>query len=177
MRKLAAAQVRSMTETRIELTVNGRPMRREVSHHRLLRDFIREELQLTGTKGACEDGMCGSCSVHVDGEVVKSCLLLAVEIDGRALTTIEGMGGESSLHPVQQAFLDNFGFQCGFCTPGFIMTIAALIRDHPELPSEEVREALVGNICRCTGYTRIVASYLDAARRVAPETIRESDSR
>jgi carbon-monoxide dehydrogenase small subunit len=154
-------------EGTIRFTLNGRFVELPVAHHRLLRDFIREELGLTGTKGACEDGMCGSCTVHLDGLAVKSCLLLAVEADGHEITTIEGMARGDELHPIQQAFIDNFGFQCGYCTPGFIMTAAALIWDHPELEGErEIREALVGNICRCTGYTRIVASYVDAARRM-----------
>lgn len=156
-----------MPESVITLTANGQPTKRTVAHHRLLRDFLREDLGLTGSKGACEDGMCGSCSVWLDGEVVKSCLVLAVEVDGRSVTTIEGMVRDSQLHPVQQAFIDNFGFQCGFCTPGFIMTIAALVRDDPVTGTDEIQDALVGNICRCTGYTRIVASYRDAARRLA----------
>jgi aerobic carbon-monoxide dehydrogenase small subunit len=155
-----------MPETSIACTVNGQQVKRAVPDHRLCRDFLREDLMLTGTKAACEDGMCGSCSVHLDGQVVKSCLLLAVELDGRSVTTIEGLASRE-LHPVQQAFIDNFGFQCGFCTPGFIMTVAALVRDCPDLTAEQAREALVGNICRCTGYTRIVQSCLDAARRTA----------
>jgi aerobic carbon-monoxide dehydrogenase small subunit len=155
-----------MPETSIACTVNGQQVKRTVPDHRLCRDFLREDLLLTGTKAACEDGMCGSCSVHLDGQVVKSCLLLAVELDGRSVTTIEGLAS-GELHPVQQAFIDNFGFQCGFCTPGFIMTVAALVRDYPDLTAEQAREALVGNICRCTGYTRIVQSCLDAARRTA----------
>ena len=106
-----------MPETSIACTVNGQQVKRTVPDHRLCRDFLREDLLLTGTKAACEDGMCGSCSVHLDGQVVKSCLLLAVELDGRSVTTIEGLASRE-LHPVQQAFIDNFGFQCGFCTPG-----------------------------------------------------------
>ena len=159
-----------MSEHRISLAVNGRQHTRAVPAQRLLRDFLRDDLGLTGTKGACEDGMCGSCSVHVDGRVVKSCLLLAVEADGRAVTTIEGLAprGRSQtgeLHPVQQALLDNFGFQCGFCTPGFAMTMANLVADQPGMDADQAREALVGNICRCTGYVRIVAALLDAAQR------------
>jgi carbon-monoxide dehydrogenase small subunit len=155
-----------MSEHRITVAVNGREHTRAVPAQRLLRDFLRDDLGLTGTKSACEDGMCGSCSVHLDGRVVKSCLLLAVEADGRAVTTVEGLATDGQLHPVQQALIDNFGFQCGFCTPGFAMTIADLVEHHPELDAEEAREALVGNICRCTGYVRIVASLLDAGRRV-----------
>ncbi len=158
-----------MAEHRITLTVNGRTQTRTVAAQRLLRDFLRDELGLTGTKGACEDGMCGSCSVHLDGRVIKSCLLLAVEADGHAITTIEGLATGGQLHPVQQALIDNFGFQCGFCTPGFAMTMASLIDDDPGLDrdEDEAREALAGNICRCTGYTSIVASLLDAGRRAS----------
>jgi carbon-monoxide dehydrogenase small subunit len=108
--------------------------------------------------------MCGSCSVHLDGRVIKSCLLLAVEADGHAVTTIEGLADGDRLHPVQRAMIDNFGFQCGFCTPGFAMTMASLIEDQPDMSAEEAREALVGNICRCTGYSRIVTSLLAAGR-------------
>jgi carbon-monoxide dehydrogenase small subunit len=154
-----------MSEHRISLAVNGRQHTRAVPAQRLLRDFLRDDLGLTGTKGACEDGMCGSCSVHVDGRVVKSCLLLAVETDGRAVTTIEGLAHDGRLHPVQQALLDNFGFQCGFCTPGFAMTMANLVADQPGMDADQAREALVGNICRCTGYVRIVAALLDAAQK------------
>jgi carbon-monoxide dehydrogenase small subunit len=154
-----------MSEHRVSLTVNGRPVTREVAAQRLLRDFLRDELCLTGTKGACEDGMCGSCSVHLDGQVVKSCLLLAVEADGQSVTTIEGLAPDGELHPVQRALIDHFAFQCGFCTPGFAMTMASLIAERPELDAESAREALVGNICRCTGYVRIVAALLDAAGR------------
>jgi len=155
-----------VSEHPVILTVNGRTVTRTVADQRLLRDFLRDELGLTGTKGACEDGMCGSCSVHLDGRVVKSCLLLAVEADGQAVTTIEGLAPSGGLHPVQQALIDNFGFQCGFCTPGFAMTMANLVEEHPDLDAEAAREALVGNICRCTGYVRIVAALLDAGRRV-----------
>jgi carbon-monoxide dehydrogenase small subunit len=154
-----------MSRHRVSLQVNGRQVTREVAAQRLLRDFLRDELGLTGTKGACEDGMCGSCSVHLDGQVVKSCLLLAVEADGHQVTTIEGLARDGELHPVQRALIDNFGFQCGFCTPGFAMTMASLIEEQPEIDATSAQEALVGNICRCTGYVRIVAALLDAAGR------------
>jgi carbon-monoxide dehydrogenase small subunit len=154
-----------MSEHRVSLQVNGRRVTLEVAAQRLLRDFLRDELGLTGTKGACEDGMCGSCSVHLDGQVVKSCLLLAVEADGREVTTIEGLARDGELHPVQRALIDNFGFQCGFCTPGFAMTMAKLIEEQPDMDADAAQEALVGNICRCTGYVRIVAALLDAAGR------------
>ena len=165
-----------MSDHRVTLTVNGRAVTRTIPAQRLLRDFLRDDLALTGTKGACEDGMCGSCSVHLDGRVVKSCLLLAVETDGQAVTTIEGLAPDGGLHPVQQALIDNFGFQCGFCTPGFAMTMASLVDEQPDLDAEGAREALVGNICRCTGYVRIVASLLDAGRR-ARQATEDADGR
>lgn len=158
-----------MLERRITMSVNREPITRTVATNRLLRDFIRQDLQLTGTKSACEDGMCGACSVHLDGDVVKSCLMLAVEADGRTVTTIEGLAGPDGLHPVQQAMIDNFGFQCGFCTPGFIMTIADMLDKGAATDPDSVRESLVGNICRCTGYTRIVAAVIDAAGRTSIE--------
>jgi aerobic carbon-monoxide dehydrogenase small subunit len=159
-----------MPEQEINLTVNQRSERRTVPDHRVLRDFLREELGLTGTKVGCEDGMCGACSVLVDDRVIKSCLLLAVEADGRQVTTIEGLGSAGLLHPVQQAMIDHFGFQCGFCTPGFVMTMAALLAEDEAYDEESAREALVGNICRCTGYQSIIESFLAAQRRLAEET-------
>ena len=152
-----------MHERDVSVTVNGSSIQTTVPARVLLCDFLRDDLGLTGTKAACESGMCGACSVHVDGRVVKSCLMLAVEADGQSIITIEGMADGDLLHPIQQAMIDNFGFQCGFCTPGFVMTIAALIDKQPELTPEDARRALVGNICRCTGYTRIVAACVDSA--------------
>jgi carbon-monoxide dehydrogenase small subunit len=128
---------------------------------------VRDDLGLTGTKGACDDGMCGSCSVHVDGEVVKSCLMLAVEADGGDVVTVEGMGSPERLHSVQAALADQFAVQCGYCTPGFVMTIAALLEDDPDRPEDELRHELAGNICRCTGYVRIVRAALAAGREGA----------
>ncbi len=154
-----------MADHGIALVVNNEPVSTTVAGNRLLREFIREDLGLTGTKSACEDGMCGACSVHLDGDVVKSCLILAMEADGRTLTTIEGLAPPDDLHPVQQAMIDNFGFQCGFCTPGFIMTIVDILDKDIVDDPESLREDLVGNICRCTGYTRIVAAVMDAAGR------------
>lgn len=152
-----------MTESPISVTVNGVVESRTVASHLLLRDFLRDTLGLTGTKGACEDGMCGACSLHLDGDVVKSCLVLAAQADGQTVTTIEGLArDDGTLHPVQQALLDEFGFQCGFCTPGFAMTMADLIESGDTFDQESGREALVGNICRCTGYTTIVDSLIKA---------------
>ena len=154
-----------MGEQDITVVINDETISTKVTSNRLLREFIREDLGLTGTKSACEDGMCGACSVHLDGDVVKSCLVLALEADGRTLTTIEGLGSPDDLHPVQQAMIDNFGFQCGFCTPGFIMTIVDILDKDVVDDPLSLREDLVGNICRCTGYTSILAAVMDAARR------------
>ena len=154
-----------MAEQDITVVINDETISTKVTSNRLLREFIREDLGLTGTKSACEDGMCGACSVHLDGDVVKSCLVLALEADGRTLTTIEGLGSPDDLHPVQQAMIDNFGFQCGFCTPGFIMTIVDILDKDVVDDPISLREDLVGNICRCTGYTSILAAVMDAARR------------
>lgn len=154
-----------MAEQDITFVINDETVSAGVAGNRLLRDFIREDLGLTGTKSACEDGMCGACSIHLDGDVVKSCLVLAAEADGRTLTTIEGLAPGDDLHPVQRAMIDNFGFQCGFCTPGFIMTIVDILEKEDVDDPDSLREDLVGNICRCTGYTRIVTAVMDAARR------------
>jgi aerobic carbon-monoxide dehydrogenase small subunit len=157
-----------MRERSVAVTVNGRDRRVTIPDHRLLREFVREDLALTGTKAACDDGMCGACAVHLDGRVVKSCLVLAVEADGRSITTVEGMADGDALHPIQAALAENFGVQCGFCTPGFVMTIAALLEETPAPEVEELRHELAGNICRCTGYVRIVQAALDAADRMRP---------
>jgi carbon-monoxide dehydrogenase small subunit len=151
-----------MADSSLDLTVNGEPVRRPVPDHRLLREFLRDDLGLTGTKIGCEDGMCGACSVLLDGAVVKSCLVLAGDADGCAVTTIEGVATADGLSAVQQSMIDHFGFQCGFCTPGFVMTITALLASGQRFDSGSVREALVGNICRCTGYQSIVESFLAA---------------
>ena len=126
--------------------------------------YLREHLRLTGTNVGCDTSSCGSCTVHVDGESVKSCTMLALQADGRAVTTIEGMTSDGELHPLQDAFHQNHGLQCGFCTPGMIMAAASYLDENPDPTEEEVRESLEGNLCRCTGYQNIVASILDAAR-------------
>jgi carbon-monoxide dehydrogenase small subunit len=145
-----------MSETTITVTVNGAVMTRRVAVGRLVRDFVRDELGLTGTKGACQDGMCGSCSLLVDGRIVKSCLMLAAELNGLDVVTIEGLGTAQAPHPVQQALAESFAIQCGFCTPGFAMTIAALMDEWDDPTVDDIRHDLSGNICRCTGYVRIV---------------------
>jgi aerobic carbon-monoxide dehydrogenase small subunit len=129
--------------------------------------FLRENLGLTGTNVGCDTSSCGSCTILLDGESVKSCTLLAVQADGREITTIEGMGYESRLHPIQEAFHRNHGLQCGFCTPGMIMAAASYLRENPDPTEAQVRASLQGNLCRCTGYHNIVTSILDAAQTMA----------
>ena len=152
----------------ITVTVNGTAHTKDVEPRTLLVDFVRTQLALTGTHIGCDTSSCGSCTVLLDGESVKSCTLLAAQADGREVTTIEGMAGaDGSMHPLQDAFHRNHGLQCGFCTPGMIMAAASYLREHPSPTEGEVREALEGNLCRCTGYQNIVTSILDAAGRMA----------
>ena len=155
----------------VSVTVNGRSHRREVEPRLLLSDFLRHELGLTGTHVGCEHGVCGACTVLLDGEAVRSCLLLAVQADGREVTTVEGLapgGVPEELHPLQAAFREAHGLQCGFCTPGFLMTLVPFLEENPDPSEEEIRHALSGNLCRCTGYQNIVAAVKLAARRTAP---------
>ena len=147
----------------VDLTVNSRRYVREIEPRLLLSDFLRHELGLTGTHVGCEHGVCGACTVLLDEQAVRSCLMFAVQASGRSLTTIEGLGEPGDLHPVQQAFSEEHGLQCGFCTPGFILSIASFLDEVPELDDRRLRERLSGNICRCTGYMGIVR----AARRAA----------
>jgi aerobic carbon-monoxide dehydrogenase small subunit len=148
----------------LELTVNGRPERRTVPANRLLLELLRDDLALTGTKEGCSIGVCGACSVLVDGEVMTACLLPAVAVQGRSVTTIEGIAdGDDRLSPVQQAFLRHGGFQCGICTPGQVVAATALLAECPAPSPHDVREWMTGNLCRCTGYDGIVASVLAAA--------------
>ncbi|CAG9169016.1 (2Fe-2S)-binding protein [Cupriavidus respiraculi] len=150
----------------IEVTVNGEPQQVEVPARRMLSDLLRDDLHLTGTKRGCETGICGACSVLVDGEVVKSCLMLAVQVDGKSVTTVEGLARDGELHPLQQCFMEHGGLQCGYCTPGFLMTSCALLAHNPNPTEEEVRAGLNGNLCRCTGYMGIVESVLCAAEKL-----------
>jgi carbon-monoxide dehydrogenase small subunit len=148
----------------VRLVVNGVPEKASVPARRLLSDFLRHDLGHTGTHVGCEHGVCGACTVLVDGEPMRSCLLFAVSVDGSEVTTVEGCRApDGSLGPVQQAFHECHGLQCGFCTPGFITTITAYLRDHPDPSEDEAREAIGGNLCRCTGYQNIVSSVLRAA--------------
>ena len=152
----------------IELTttVNGSEHSAVVEGRRTLADFLREDLDLTGTHVGCEHGVCGACTVLVDGEPVRSCLMLAVQADGRTVTTIEGVAEDGELHPVQAAFWESISFQCGFCTPGFVMTTLAFLRECPVPDEAEVRHALTANLCRCTGYQSIVDGVLCAAKKL-----------
>jgi len=154
-----------VAELHIALEVNGEPREVDVEPRRLLVQVLREDLGLTGTHVGCDTSQCGACTVHVDGRAVKSCTMLAVQADGSSVTTIEGMAqGDGTLHPLQNAFWEKHGLQCGFCTPGMIMTAADLLaRDH-DPSDEEIRHAIEGNICRCTGYHNIVLAVREAAR-------------
>jgi carbon-monoxide dehydrogenase small subunit len=147
----------------VSLTVNGQRREADVEPRRLLVELIREDLQLTGTHIGCDTSQCGACTVHVDGHAVKSCSMLAVQADGGSVTTIEGLTPSDGLHPLQQAFWEKHGLQCGFCTPGMIMAAADLLNRDAEPSDEEIRHAIEGNICRCTGYHNIVAAIREAA--------------
>jgi carbon-monoxide dehydrogenase small subunit len=153
----------------VSMTVNGKPVRAEVESRTLLVQFLREHLRLTGTHVGCDTSQCGACVVHLDGEAVKSCAVLAVQADGADVLTIEGVAQGDTLHPMQEAFRDNHGLQCGYCTPGMIMTALDLVRRKGhELDDHTIREELEGNLCRCTGYHNIVKSIAAGARAMAP---------
>lgn len=157
------------SEQRIQLTVNGKAYERTVPVRLSLADFIRDHLHLTGTHLGCEHGVCGACTVLMNGRSVRSCLTLAVQADGAEIITVEGLRAEDGArHPLQEAFHENFGLQCGYCTPGMLITAVELLRDNPDPDEEDVREALSGNLCRCTGYQSIVDSVLAAARKGQP---------
>ena len=151
----------------IELTVNGETRRSSADVRMTLADFLRDELELTGTHVGCEHGVCGACTVLVDGVSVRSCLMLAVQAGGHEVTTIEGVADGDTFHPVQQGFYECHSFQCGFCTPGFVMTTMELLADEPGIDEAGIREALSGNICRCTGYESIVEGVKRAAELLA----------
>jgi len=147
----------------ITITVNGASHELEVEPRELLVYVLRERLGLTGTNVGCDTTSCGACTVLLDGESVKACTLLAVQADGRELTTIEGLADNGELHPVQQAFHEQHGLQCGYCTPGMVMATVSLLREHPDPSEDEIRHALEGNLCRCTGYVNIVKAVREAA--------------
>jgi carbon-monoxide dehydrogenase small subunit len=151
----------------IALTVNGQRREADVEPRRLLVQLIREDFELTGTHVGCDTSQCGACTVHVDGQAIKSCSMLAVQADGSSVKTIEGMAPDGGLHPLQTAFWEKHGLQCGFCTPGMIMTAADLLARNSNPTDDEIRHALEGNYCRCTGYHNIVAAIREAARTMA----------
>ena len=157
-----------MGEIEIEIRVNEAAIRSRVPPRLTLADFLRERCGLTGTHLGCEHGVCGACTVLLDGDAVRSCLVFAVQADGHEVTTIEGLDGpDGELSPIQQAFRDNHGLQCGFCTPGFVVTAEAFLRDNPDPTDDEIREAVSGNLCRCTGYQGILAALRAAADAAA----------
>jgi carbon-monoxide dehydrogenase small subunit len=155
-----------MSKHHIELEVNRQKVEAEVPARRMLSDFLRDDLHLTGTKRGCETGTCGACSVLLDGQLVKSCLSLAVQAKGCQVRTVEGLAQGDQLHPIQESFMNCGGLQCGYCTPGFLMAACALLENNSRPSEEEIRSALSGNLCRCTGYTQIVESVQDAARKM-----------
>ncbi len=156
-----------MADTRtITVNVNGKARTATIETRMTLVDFLRHELKLTGTHVGCEHGVCGACTVLVGGISARACLMLAVQCDGQAVTTVEALATDRKLNLLQQAFQDNHGLQCGFCTPGMLMTLTEFLRDHPEPSETDVREALSGNLCRCTGYQGIVDAALDAAKKM-----------
>ena len=148
---------------KVSVTVNGKLVEREVEPRTLLVHFLRDHLGLTGTNIGCDTSQCGACTIHMNGLAIKSCTTLAVQADGAEITTIEGLAQNGKLHPMQQAFWDNHGLQCGYCTPGMIMAATKLVENNPNITAEEVRHGLEGNICRCTGYENIVRSVVAAA--------------
>ena len=162
-----------MPETReINLSVNGVQHTAVVEPRMTLADFVRQQLKLTGTHLGCEHGVCGACTVLLDGEAVRSCIMLAVQAEGAEVTTVEGLADdEGAMHPVQEAFTQNHALQCGFCTPGFLTTIVEFLEKNPDPTREEAREAVSGNICRCTGYSGIVEATLAAAEKLRQERV------
>jgi aerobic-type carbon monoxide dehydrogenase small subunit (CoxS/CutS family) len=155
-----------MTKQPVRLVVNGKEREGAAEARKTLADFLREDLQLTGTHLGCEHGVCGACTILLDGEAVRSCLLFAVQADGSEIMTIEGLEKDGELHPLQEAMRDCHSFQCGFCTPGFLMTAYAYLQEDHEFSEPEIREELAGNLCRCTGYQSIVAGVQLAAVRL-----------
>jgi aerobic carbon-monoxide dehydrogenase small subunit len=151
----------------LRLKINGRDYEADVPARRTLVDFLRYDLGITGTKEACSVGVCGACTVSLDGRIVASCIMLAVQADGAEIVTIEGIGDADHLHPVQESFIKNGGFQCGICTPGQIMAAKALLEANPSPTEDEIKDWMMGNLCRCTGYYQIIDSIVDAAKAQA----------
>ncbi len=160
----------------VVVRVNGRDVNAQVEPRRLLADFLRDDLHLHGTHLGCEHGVCGACTVLLDGEPVRSCLMLAVQADGAEIMTIEALASETELHPLQEAFREHHALQCGFCTAGFLMTVLHVLRERPDIADEvEIRDAISGNICRCTGYQNIVDAVRDAAATIRWSAAAQAD--
>ncbi len=157
-----------MTELHtIKLKVNGKEYEKSVEPRLLLSDFLRHDLRLTGTHVGCEHGICGACTILFDGEAMRSCLIFAVQADGHEIQTVESLGTLEKMHPLQEAFSEHHALQCGYCTPGFLMSLVPFLETHPNPSDEEIREAIDGNICRCTGYENMVGAVKDAAGKMA----------
>jgi aerobic-type carbon monoxide dehydrogenase small subunit (CoxS/CutS family) len=157
-----------MSTREINVTINGRQYRGEVEPRKLLTDFLRDDLGLTGTHVGCEHGVCGACTVLLNGEPVRSCLMFAVQVNGAELQTVEGLAPNvTELHPLQEKFWEHHGLQCGFCTPGILLTALALLREVPQPSEEQIREWISGNLCRCTGYDNIIKSIQEAAKTIS----------
>jgi carbon-monoxide dehydrogenase small subunit len=156
------------TKSHVETTINGQKLEFLCEPRQSLLEILRDEIQLTGSKEGCNDGNCGACTVILNGRMVNSCLILGVEVENQNITTIEGVARGAVLHPIQQAFLENAALQCGFCTPGFIVATKVLLETEPNPTEERIRHWLAGNLCRCTGYDKIVRAVLDAAERIKP---------
>ncbi|MCP3983014.1 MAG: (2Fe-2S)-binding protein [bacterium] len=166
-----------MTEQqKISVRINGTTHEAHVDPRTTLADFLRGELALTGTHVGCEHGVCGACTVLMEGRAVRSCLTLAVQVDGASLTTVEGLEEDGKLHPIQQAFVEEHGLQCGFCTPGFLMTVHELLHENPDPSEDEILDALGGQICRCTGYQSILRSVRLAAAKLRNANVADSPS-
>lgn len=155
-----------MKKITVNFTLNGQPVSVETSPHRRLLDLLREDLRLTGTKEGCAVGECGACTVILDGKAVTSCLVLAASVEGSSVVTIEGVGENGRLDPIQGAILRNHALQCGFCTPGFVMSAKALLEENPDATVEEIRRAISGNLCRCTGYEQLTVAIYEAAQEL-----------
>jgi len=158
-----------MSAVHIATTVNGVRYERDVEPRTLLVDFLREDLDLVGTHVGCEHGVCGTCTVLMNGESIRSCIMFAVQADGQEITTVEGLVGNGDMHPLQEAFWENQGLQCGYCTPGMLLRAHEILTENPDPSREAVKEGLASNLCRCTGYAFIVDSVLDAAKRLREE--------
>ena len=156
----------------VRLTVNGQPRRARCEPRKLLVDFLREDLGLTGTHAGCEHGICGACTILYNGEAARACIMFAVQVDGSEIVTVEGLGSDGSLHPLQEAFSAAHGLQCGFCTPGMLMSAIYLLRDNPDPSETDIRLAISGNICRCTGYVNIVKAVQLAAQALKQREIK-----